>query len=37
MEWWKFGIMGKLDLFIPHHSIIPIFHLAFKMPHRLKR
>ena len=25
MEWWKFGIMGKLSLFIPHYSIIPVF------------
>ena len=23
MEWWKFGIMGKLSLFIPHYSNIP--------------
>ena len=30
MEWWKFGLMGKLALFIPHYSIIPTFHLAFK-------
>jgi len=31
MEWWKFDLMGKFALFFPHHSIIPTFHLAFKM------
>jgi len=25
MEWWRFRIMGKLALFIHHHSIIPVF------------
>ena len=31
MEWWKFGLMGKLALFIPYYFIIPTFHLALKM------